>query len=108
MLKVKGLIWIESSKGPLMGLGRLRLLEEINKSGSITSAAKAIGLSYRQAWELIDSMNKRIDKPFVLTTSGGRGGGGAKLTEEGILMLKQYKEILLRFEDFNRIESLNL
>jgi molybdate transport system regulatory protein len=79
----RGRIWIDGKEGTFLGYGRIVLLERIRKYGSITKAARSMEMSYRHAWELVDSMNRQARKPFVVTTTGGNGGGGARLTEEG-------------------------
>lgn len=66
-----------------MGLGRVELLERIRTAGSISAAARAMGMSYRRAWDLIDAMNRQFGVPLVIKTTGGRCGGGARLTAEG-------------------------
>ncbi len=102
---VKGNIWIEGETGAFIGLGRMKLLESVNELGSITDAAKSMKMSYRQAWELIDSMNKQGKNPLVITSAGGTGGGGTKVTKEGLKAIKQYKELLERFDKFNSAET---
>ena len=71
MYKINGSIWIEGEQGAFIGFGRVMLLENIKKSGSISEAAKSMKMSYRQAWELVNSMNKQSQKPLVEKTSGG-------------------------------------
>lgn len=105
MYKVKGNIWIEGKKGAFIGVGRMKLLEQVNECGSITDAAKSMKMSYRQAWELIDSMNRQSKKPLVVTSAGGVGGGGTTVTAEGIKAIKQYKELLERFDKFSSDET---
>ena len=102
MYKVKGNIWIEGENGALMGIGRMNLLEQIAELGSITAAAKTMKMSYRQAWELIDSMNKQSKKPLVVTSAGGMGGGGTTVTVEGLNVIKQYKSLLIKFDKFKK------
>lgn len=79
----RGHIWIDGVEGTFIGYGRVALLEKIRELGSITKAAKSLNISYRHAWELIDSMNSQARKPFIETLTGGKGGGGTRLTEEG-------------------------
>ncbi len=108
MFKVKGNIWIEGDKGTLLGMGRMRLLEQIDDLGSITAAAKAMKMSYRQAWELVDSMNTQAKEALVETSAGGTGGGGTKVTSEGKKVIKQYKELLKSFNQFKLAETKRL
>jgi len=106
--KVTGRIWIETEQGTFAGLGRITLLEGIQKYGSITRAAKSMKMSYRQAWELIDSMNRQSDTPLVNKVSGGAGGGGSVLTEEGARVITEYLKLHSEFQKFNELETNNL
>lgn len=108
MYTVKGSIWIESNNTAFIGAGRIMLLEGIKKYGSITLAAKSMKMSYRQAWELIDSMNKQSKKPLVETTSGGAGGGGTKITKEGEKAITLFRNLNERFHKFNDEETRGL
>lgn len=80
---IHGRIWIEKGGETYIGYGRVFLLERIKKYGSISMAARSMDMSYRHAWELVDSMNRLSRKRLVETSTGGRGGGGATVTEEG-------------------------
>lgn len=80
---VEGHIWVEGAEGTFLGVGRVELLEKIREYGSITRAAGALGMSYRKAWELVESMNRQAGRPLVVATTGGKGGGGAVLTDAG-------------------------
>lgn len=101
MYRVKGSIWIEGNEGTFIGYGRAMLLEGIKKHGSIAEAAKAMQMSYRQAWELIDNMNKQSKTSLVEKLTGGVGGGGTKLTKEGEEALKCFLELHNKFKKFN-------
>lgn len=79
-----------------IGIGKIRLLESIGQSGSLSHAARAIGMSYRRAWLLIDSMNGEFDCPVVSATVGGSGGGGAKLTAFGRELIGAYRTLEAR------------
>lgn len=105
MYKIKGSIWIEAGDGPFIGAGRVMLLERIKKYGSITDAAKSMKMSYRQAWELVNSMNKQTKRPLVQACSGGVGGGGTKITKEGEEVIRIYNELQKRFHRFNEEET---
>ncbi len=78
---------------PAMGPGRAALLSHIARTGSITSAARAMRMSYRRAWQLVEAMNRSFDEPVVTTAVGGRRGGGAKVTASGRRLLKLYREM---------------
>jgi molybdate transport system regulatory protein len=72
---------------------RIALLQHIAEQGSITRAAKSAGLSYKAAWDAIDELNNLAQKPLVERSVGGRGGGGAKLSEEGVRVLRLYQRL---------------
>lgn len=69
---------------------RIALLQHIAEQGSITRAAKSAGLSYKAAWDAIDELNNLADQPLVVRSVGGKGGGGARLSEEGQRVLRLY------------------
>jgi len=77
-----------------MGPGKADLLEAIDACGSISSAAKQMKMSYRRAWELVDVMNKCFKQPLVISSPGGHHGGGAHVTEFGMLILKSYRDMI--------------
>ena len=83
-----------------MGWGRALLLENIDRFGSIAAAARAMKLGYRNAWLWIEAMNRLAPAPLVEKTTGGAGGGYARLTEEGHKAIEQYKELRARFREF--------
>jgi molybdate transport system regulatory protein len=72
---------------------RIALLQHIAEQGSITRAAKSAGLSYKAAWDAIDELNNLAQKPLVERSVGGRGGGGARLSEEGERVLRLYQRL---------------
>lgn len=73
-----------------IGPGKADLLRAIGKTRSIAAAARSLGLSYKRAWLLIDTLNQGFGRPVVATAAGGRGGGGATLTELGERLLSAY------------------
>jgi molybdate transport system regulatory protein len=105
---MRGRIWIDGKEGTFLGYGRITLLERIRENGSITKAAKAMDMSYRHAWELIESMNRQASKPFVETATGGRKGGGTRLTEEGEKAVSLFREFNKDFSDFLKEEEKKL
>lgn len=74
-----------------VGPGKIRLLEEIGASGSISAAGRALGMSYRRAWMLVDALNQTFRDPVVETRGGGVGGGGASLTPFGASLVTDYR-----------------
>jgi molybdate transport system regulatory protein len=79
-----------------LGPGKIRLLEAIGKTGSISRAGRALGMSYRRAWLLIDDMNRSFRAPVVATQPGGVRGGGAALTPFGLELIENYRAVETR------------
>lgn len=76
-----------------VGIGKIRLLETIERTGSLSEAARDMDMSYRRAWLLIESMNSEFDKPVLSATVGGSGGGGARLTPFGRELIEAYRKL---------------
>jgi molybdate transport system regulatory protein len=76
-----------------IGPGKIRLLEEIGRGGSIAQAGRTLGMSYRRAWLLIDDLNHCFRQPVVYAKSGGLQGGGAALTAFGVILVRDYRAI---------------
>ena len=76
-----------------IGPGKADLLDAIAANGSISAAAKRMGMSYRRAWLLVDTMNGCFRGPLVASTRGGTGGGGAQLTPLGVEVLARYRDM---------------
>jgi molybdate transport system regulatory protein len=74
-----------------VGPGKIRLLELIDETGSISAAGRAMAMSYRRAWLLVESMNTSFRRPAVEAQSGGRRGGGARLTPFGRELIARYR-----------------
>jgi molybdate transport system regulatory protein len=79
-LGVGGSLWFQSGQQKLGGATRIALLAAIRETGSITGAAKAVGMSYKAAWDAVDAMNNLAGEPLVVRAAGGKGGGGTTLT----------------------------
>jgi molybdate transport system regulatory protein len=79
-----------------VGPGKIELLEAIAKTGSITSAAKSLDMSYRRAWLLVDTMNRCFKSRVVETEAGGKRGGGTRLTVLGTKLVRSYRLIEAR------------
>jgi molybdate transport system regulatory protein len=82
--------------GARIGPGKAKLLESIRDTGSISAAAREMGMSYKRAWVLLDSINQAFTEPIVTAAPGGAGGGGASLTPFGAEVLERYNRILDR------------
>lgn len=78
-----------------LGPGKVELLEQIAATGSISAAARAMEMSYKRAWDLVEEMKDMFGKPLVAAKTGGKHGGGAELTLVG-------EEVVLRFRDMER------
>lgn len=91
--KIKSRIWIEFEDHVLLGEGRVRLLKAIDEKGSLSKAAKSLNISYKKAWQLLDSINSSAEKPVTINSIGGKGGGGAELTDYGKLLIRAFEEI---------------
>jgi molybdate transport system regulatory protein len=76
-----------------IGPGKIRLLEAIQKTGSISQAGRSLRMSYRRAWLLVDDLNRCFREPVVTTQPGGSHGGGAALTPFGRELIKKYRAI---------------
>lgn len=76
-----------------LGPGKIRLLEAIGRTGSISQAGRALGMSYRRAWLLLDDMNRCFREPVATAQPGGARGGGAALTPFGLELIAHYRSI---------------
>lgn len=76
-----------------IGPGKIALLEAIDREGSISAAGRALGMSYRRAWDLVDALNKLTGLAMVEASTGGYRGGGAMLTDAGRAMVADYRAI---------------
>ena len=90
----------------LLGEGRIALLREIDKHGSISKAAKAMDMSYKKAWRLVDEMNRNAKKPLVQQKIGGKGGGGTVLSQEGVNAIRIYTELQEKERAFLREQEI--
>jgi molybdate transport system regulatory protein len=86
-------IRLDLVSGARIGPGKIAVLEEIARSGSISAAGRALRMSYRRTWELVEELNRTIGTPLVETAAGGSGGGGAVLTRAGKTVVERYRAI---------------
>jgi molybdate transport system regulatory protein len=93
MSNVRLTVRIDFGAERALGPGKIRLLEAIGKTGSISRAGRALGMSYRRAWLLVDDMNRCFRAPVVATQPGGVKGGGAALTPFGLQLIENYRAI---------------
>ncbi|AYX40582.1 LysR family transcriptional regulator [Burkholderia pseudomallei] len=90
---MSGELWLHAGGQTLGGAARIALLAAIGETGSITRAAKAVGLSYKGAWDAIDTMNNLAGEPLVLRATGGKGGGGTTLTPRATALIAAFRAI---------------
>ncbi len=93
--KPKSKVWLEKKGVKVFGDGPLDILVRVQRTGSLKGAAAEIGMSYSQAWRLLDTMEKNLGFPLLNRQAGGERGGGSVLTEEG-------RELVRCFGDFRR------
>jgi molybdate transport system regulatory protein len=86
---------IDFTEGCSVGPGKIALLEAVERTGSLSSAARAMGISYRRAWLLLHSVNDSFSERSVELSTGGKDGGGSRVTPFGKALIKAYR----RFED---------
>jgi len=86
-------IRIDLGPGHRIGPGKVRLLETIAAHGSISAAGRVLGMSYRRAWMLVEAMNQGFGRPGVEAQTGGKAGGGARLTDLGTEVIARYRAI---------------
>lgn len=114
MERYRGLtLRIMRGRRPAIGPGKAELVERIAETGSISAAARAMGMSYRRAWQLVEALNRACREPVVITAIGGRSGGGAEVTPFGRRLVREFHAMereassaiagdLKRFESFLR------
>ena len=90
--KLRILLGAEIAIGP----GKADLLDAVARTGFISAAAREMDMSYRRAWLLVDTMNRCFKRPLVEASKGGSGGGGARITEQGLDVLARYRAMELK------------
>ena len=99
-LKLKAQIFLEDEIA--LGPGKADLLDAITSEGSISGAGRKMGLSYRRAWLLVDTMNRCFERPLVVTAHGGSRGGGARLSPDGEKILAAYRALQADLKDASK------
>ncbi len=100
--QIKFKLWVEKDGDIIIGLGRDKLLREIEKTGSISKAAKNVGMSYKKAWSFLKTMESRLGVKLVKTHRGGKKGGGTELTEEAKQLLSDFEKINTAFKNLKK------
>jgi molybdate transport system regulatory protein len=85
--------WIDVNGKKFFGPGPVELLQRVGKTGSIAKAAKSMGMSYKKAWKMVDRLNAKGQKPYVVPHKGGEKGGGAELTASAKKVLTAYGKL---------------
>lgn len=92
MTRYRGLTLRVLGRGaPAIGPGKAELIERIGATGSISAAARAMGMSYRRAWQLVEALNRDFRQPVVTTAIGGTRGGGAQVTPFGRRLVAAFR-----------------
>lgn len=99
--KIRARFWIvgdatsevEGSSEAYVGIGRIELLENIERLGSMSQAAKAMGMSYKKAWKLVQDLNGMYAEPLVVKEHGGKSGGGTQLTDKGKALITEFRAL---------------
>ncbi|NGZ84017.1 TOBE domain-containing protein [Duganella aceris] len=92
-MELQGNVWMTIDGQKLGGQDRVELLAAVAQQGSITAAAKAVGISYKGAWDAIEAMNNLAGEPLVERAAGGKGGGGTRLTARGAQLVENFRKI---------------
>lgn len=92
-MTIEALVSLTREAVPAVGRDRIRLLEAVGREGSITAGAKAIGLTYKAAWDALDAMANLFGQPLLATRAGGRTGGGARLTPTGLRVIEAFHRL---------------
>lgn len=99
-LRARSKIWLEIDGRAVLGRGRLTLLEAVGRNGTISGAARDLGISYRKAWSQLDEMEKQLPFPLLERKTGGKGGGQARLTPRTEAMMEDFRRLLDGCEEF--------
>jgi molybdate transport system regulatory protein len=92
MSRYRGLtLRVMRGRKPALGPGKAELVERIAETGSISAAARAMGMSYRRAWQLVEALNRACREPVVITAVGGKRGGGAEVTPFGRRLVRLFR-----------------
>lgn len=92
MARYRGLTLRVLGRGsPAMGPGKAELIERIDATGSISAAARAMGMSYRRAWQLVEALNAAYKAPVITTAIGGQKGGGARVSPHGRRLVAHFR-----------------
>ncbi len=93
-MKLKAKVWFAGDDGDaVFGRGRAELLEAVDATGSISAAARQVGMSYRHAWAMIRASEQRMGRRLLVRSRGGTGGGGARLTDGARALVRAFRAV---------------
>ena len=92
-LRIRSKIWLEVDGQSFLGDGRYRILSAVQRNGSISAAARDLGLSYRKVWAQLQAMEESAPFPIMERRIGGKGGGASQLTDEIMILMEQFKTL---------------
>jgi molybdate transport system regulatory protein len=98
-MQARANFWIEKDGKVILSMWRVKLLEAIAETGSISAAAERMGVTYRRAWEKIQECEERLGIKLVETQTGGLGGGGSQLTPQAVGYVKRFKQFAAGLDD---------
>lgn len=98
-MKLRWKVWLEGASGTSLGPGNLRLLALVAEHGTLRDAARAAGMSYRHAWDLVRSAEACWGRPLLCRSVGGHGGGHSELTPDGQRLLERWRQVEARVQD---------
>jgi len=105
LFQIRSKIWIEDqSRNVVFGLGRLKILDAIDRLGSIQAASKELKMSYRALWGRIRATEERLNRPLLIRNKGGRSGGGSQLTPFALSLLVYFRHLHQRISDLSDSE----
>lgn len=99
-LKIHGRMWLTLDGKNVVGHGRVELLRQIDVTGSISKAAKAMKMSYKAAWDAVDAMNNALGASVVESAAGGAKGGGSQVTEAGKRLISEFEAMETRHREW--------
>jgi molybdate transport system regulatory protein len=91
-MQIRANFWVEKDGEVVMSRWRVALLQAVDETGSISAAAARLGIPYRRAWDRIHECEERLGVKLIDTQTGGLGGGGAELTQEGAEYVKRFQQ----------------
>ncbi len=98
-MKIRYKIWFEGERGYIFGEGAYEILKEVERTGSLNEAARALGMSYRHAWGKVKEIEENLGEKLVISSRGGKGGGRSSLTPAGKALIEKFERYRELFDD---------